>query len=255
MGETVRWRVINPSVAVHPMHLHGFFFTVNSRGDLQRDTTYWEGQRRQAVTERMDPGTTMSLEWTPDRPGGWSFHCHISGHVGPNHRPLDRPVTNQDVQERRAPQILGNPEHDPEHHVEQGMGGLMMGMYINPSPEWTPDDRPRRQMSLIINSDSVSAPTGTALERQGPHRRSFSPILREGTTDPAPDSVRLPGSTLVMKVGEPTSVWVVNRSPEPTQMHWHGLKIESPFDGVVGVGGYGGMPSRTRPGRGVGSRA
>jgi FtsP/CotA-like multicopper oxidase with cupredoxin domain len=29
----VRYRVINASTAVHPMHLHGFYFDVNSRGD------------------------------------------------------------------------------------------------------------------------------------------------------------------------------------------------------------------------------
>ena len=43
--------------------------------------------------------------------------------------------------------------------------------------------------------------------------------------------------------GEPTSIWVVNRTPEPTAIHWHGIELESLFDGVVGVGGYKGMPS------------
>ncbi len=35
----------------------------------------------------------------------------------------------------------------------------------------------------------------------------------------------------------------MNRLNEPTQIHWHGLEIEAPFDGVVGVGGYNGMPT------------
>ena len=32
-GETVRWRLINLSSQVHPMHLHGFYFEVESLGD------------------------------------------------------------------------------------------------------------------------------------------------------------------------------------------------------------------------------
>ncbi len=37
---------------------------------------------------------------------------------------------------------------------------------------------------------------------------------------------------------------MINRSHEPTQVHWHGLEIESYFDGVAGVGGY---PNRLTP--------
>ena len=29
-------------------------------------------------------GSTMTMSWTPDRPGGWIFHCHISFHVMAN---------------------------------------------------------------------------------------------------------------------------------------------------------------------------
>ncbi|GMR11928.1 MAG: hypothetical protein BMS9Abin29_0114 [Gemmatimonadota bacterium] len=240
MGDTVRWRLINASGRGHPMHLHGFFYTIEAKGDNDHDEIFWESQQHQAVTEEMAVGSTLSLSWTPNRPGGWIFHCHISGHVGPNYKPLDQPADREQVTKRK---LLGEPQHDPAAHVVEGMGGLMMGMYVNPSPDWVPDERPRRQMRLIVNSDSVPAPPGTKLKAISPYRRTFSPILAEGPEDPAPDSVRLPGSTLIMREGEPTSVWVVNRSPEPTQIHWHGLEIESPFDGVVGVGGYSGMPT------------
>jgi FtsP/CotA-like multicopper oxidase with cupredoxin domain len=240
MGQTVHWRLINASGRGHPMHLRGFFYDIDAKGDNDHDEIFWASQRRKAVTEEMSVGETLAISWTPNRPGGWIFHCHISGHVGPNYKPLGQPA---DRARQRELTFLGNPNHDPAHHVEGGMGGLMMGMYINPSPEWQPDERPRRQMRLIINSDSTPAPAGTPLEPISPYRRTFSPILAEGPSDPAPDSVRLPGSTLVMHEGEPTSVWVINRSTEPTQIHWHGLEIESPFDGVVGVGGYAGMPT------------
>jgi FtsP/CotA-like multicopper oxidase with cupredoxin domain len=240
MGQTVRWRLVNASGRGHPMHLHGFFYDVDAKGDIDESTVFWNTRKRKAVTEEMAVGETMAISWTPDRPGGWIFHCHISGHVGPNHYPLNEPTTR----ERNLRQnILGNPHHAPENHVVEGMGGLMMGMYVHPSPDWRPDERPRRQMRLVINSDSIPAPPGTPLENRSPYRRTFSPILQVGPNEPPPDSVQLPGSTLVLREGEPTSVWVVNRTPEPTQIHWHGLEIESPFDGVVGVGGYDGMPT------------
>ena len=41
MGDSVRWRVINASPDVHPFHLHGFYFRVDARGDMARDTLYW----------------------------------------------------------------------------------------------------------------------------------------------------------------------------------------------------------------------
>ena len=56
---------------------------------------------------------------------------------------------------------------------------------------------------------------------------------------PAPDSLRLPGSTLILKRGEPTSIWVINRTSRPTQVHWHGLELESYSDGVAGWSGAG----------------
>ena len=37
VGQTVRWRVVNLSTQVHPMHLHGFYFDVESLGDGGRD--------------------------------------------------------------------------------------------------------------------------------------------------------------------------------------------------------------------------
>ncbi|HSB54054.1 MAG TPA: multicopper oxidase domain-containing protein, partial [Gemmatimonadales bacterium] len=53
------------------------------------------------------------------------------------------------------------------------------------------------------------------------------------------------GSTIVLHQGEPTLIWVINRSVEPTAIHWHGMELESPYDGVVGVGGYDGSPTPT----------
>ena len=37
-GDTVHWRVINVSGVYHPMHLHGFYFTVEVAGRRRRRT-------------------------------------------------------------------------------------------------------------------------------------------------------------------------------------------------------------------------
>jgi FtsP/CotA-like multicopper oxidase with cupredoxin domain len=233
MGDSIRWRLINASSAPHVMHLHGFYFRVDARGDVARDTAYWERERRMAVSERMGTGTTMSMVWSPDRPGGWIFHCHMSDHVVPN---PELGGVRERGEEREAGFFReGHPHHDPNQHVVKGMGGLMMGMYVQPPEGWRPDDRKRRQMRLFIQSDIAAG---------GLSGRQFAYVLQEGEREPAPDSVRLPGSTLVLWKGEPTSIWVFNRTDEASQVHWHGLEIDSYFDGVAGVGGY---PNRLTP--------
>jgi len=64
-------------------------------------------------------------------------------------------------------------------------------------------------------------------------------VLQDGTTEPAPDSVAIPGSTLVLERGRPVRINVVNRLPEATAVHWHGIELESYPDGVPG---WSGMP-------------
>jgi FtsP/CotA-like multicopper oxidase with cupredoxin domain len=233
VGDSVRWRVINASADVHPLHLHGFYFRVDARGDMARDTTYWPNQRRMAVTERALPGTTMRIAFQPDRPGGWVFHCHLNWHV----------VSNPGVGEFMTPtpdrekQVTSpHAEHDPHNHVERGMGGLMMALTITPPPGYAPAQVSRRTMRLFINEERAPLPAGQATPR-------FAYVLQEGDAVPSADSLRSPGSTLVLTRGEPTTIRVVNRTRQPTAVHWHGLELESPFDGVVGVGGMPGMPT------------
>ncbi len=222
-GDSVRWRLLNPTPNVHPMHLHGFYYRVDARGDLQRDTLYWQAQRRMVVTELMLPGTTMSMAFSPDRPGGWVFHCHLNWHVisnpgmGPDKLPTEK---------REAEVVKGHPDHEPHNHVEAQMGGLMLAMYVRPTAGAAAPVAPRRTLRLLVQENGAEADDKV---RYG--------FVRGDGRDPRPDSVQVPGATLVLHRGEPTRIWVVNRTRQPTQVHWHGLEIESAFDGVVGVGG------------------
>ena len=51
--------------------------------------------------------------------------------------------------------------------------------------------------------------------------------------------VALPAPTLFLTRGVPTDVTVVNHLDQPTGVHWHGLELQSPADGVAGWSGIG----------------
>lgn len=229
LGDSIRWRIINASFDVHPMHLHGFYYRVDARGDLARDSLFWPAERRMAVTERLLPGRTMNMVWSPDRPGGWIFHCHLSFHVLPN---PGIGAGRESPEAREAAVEVGHPFHEPHNHVEAAMGGLMLFTEVTVPEGWELDEPAHRELRLFVHSDSTA---------DSPRR--FAYVLQEDEREPAPDSLRLPGSTLVLRRGEPTRVRVFNRSTEPTQIHWHGLELQSYYDGVVGIGGHPGMPT------------
>jgi len=73
--QPVHWRVINLSTQSHPMHLHGFYFTVDSQGDGSGDRRFDEREKHQVVTQLLKPAGTMTMTWTPVREGNWLFHC------------------------------------------------------------------------------------------------------------------------------------------------------------------------------------
>lgn len=216
VGDTIRWRVINANGRQHPMHLHGFYFNVESRGTLLADTLYAPDARRLAVTELMGGGASMSFTWVPTRAGNWMFHCHLIAHVTPALR-------------------LGKHEAHgagPMNHALSGMAGLVVGIHVNPRagmPAMAKDPVARRSLRLFVNErarvyDSLPA---------------YSYVLQEGAKAPAPDSMRIPGSAVVLTKGEPTQITVVNRSSRPATVHWHGIELESFYDGVGDWSGWG----------------
>jgi len=232
-GDSIRWRIINATADVHPLHLHGFYYRITARGDVNRDTLYWPAQERMAVTELMDAGTTMNLAWYANRPGAWIFHCHLNWHVVPN-PPLGAARETDSVR-RRA--LFAT--HDMAgmagmaNHSETAMGGLVLRVDIAPSATWRPYTGPRERFRLYIQSDS----------QPGDTLRRFGYALAAGNDVPAPNAIQWPGPPIILHVGQPTSIMVINRAPEPTQVHWHGLEIDSYYDGVAGLSRDAGMVS------------
>jgi len=220
VGDTVRYRVINASTAVHPMHLHGFYFDVNSRGDGNADSAFGGATSvPRVVTERAAPGRTFSMTWVPERSGNWLFHCHDNFHVLRN-SPLDGSA------------LL--PEHQAHvtNHALDMMGGLVMGIEVRGRREGSisqAGESARRQLRLVTQQDSGGSDAEPA----------YGYVLHDGTGVTPASSPLLPGPTIVLERGKPVSITVVNRLREPTAVHWHGIELESYFDGVADFSGRG----------------
>jgi FtsP/CotA-like multicopper oxidase with cupredoxin domain len=213
-GDTVRWRVINVGPFPHPMHLHGFHYRIDARGSHARDTVFAPERRRYAVTENMTRGTTMSMTWVAERPGNWLFHCHLVTHI---------------VNALRLPSTAHHPATHG-NHAESEMAGLVVGVHVTPKNAVTlTGNAPRRRLRLFV----------TERENVYAERPAMSYVLQEGPRAPAADSIRTPSSTLFLRQHEPTDITVINRSRQRTTVHWHGMELESLFDGVGDWSGWG----------------
>lgn len=212
-GETARWRVVNLSNIAHAMHLHGFFFRVDAVGDETAEIRYEDAQRRQAVTERVQAGRTMSMTWVPERPGNWLFHCHM--------------LTHMMARESLRPGL----EAAHTAHDAAGMGGLVLGVRVTGPDRTAPTPAaPRRALRMEIAHDT---------------RHGSAPSYKVGLTSDGKEAPRLndsgaPGPIMVLTRGEPVAVDIVNQLREPTAIHWHGIELESYDDGVPGFGGTAG---------------
>lgn len=217
-GQTVRWRVINASSRSHPMHLHGFYFSVNSKGDGETDTIYQEQERRLVVTQVMVVGQTLSVTWVPQRAGSWLFHCHLLEHITPELRLRPRPTRTS------------HSSHDDSRHAFDEMAGMVMGIHILPARRATMHAGVagnRKNLTLVI--------------QEQPGRFGAEPglgyALQQGTTELPPKQISIPGPLIVLTRGQPVSIKLVNKLHEATSVHWHGMELESYYDGVPGWSG------------------
>lgn len=213
-GDTLRWRIVNGTIRVHPMHLHGFYFKMLAKSDPERATPIAKPRQPMLVTELMDPFSTMDLEWVAARAGNWLFHCHLAFHAV--------------ADTRYSP---GFSDHD--HHsgdAAKHMAGLVMGISVADRVKTVAASRRTpRTMRLHVQE-------GT---RRGKSERALGFVLQHGAL-PAADSVNIPGSPLILTRGEPTDITVINHLKESTAVHWHGIELESFSDGVAGWSGTAG---------------
>ncbi|HLO81450.1 MAG TPA: multicopper oxidase domain-containing protein [Chitinophagaceae bacterium] len=200
VGDTVRWRVINSSIRNHPMHLHGFNFTLQSLGSVLSDSVIKAGYQPSIVTQTMVGRSTMMLKWVPTRPGNWLFHCHLSFHVTPDIR-------------LPGAADLDQPDQSPH------MAGLVVGIQVKPGTSDLITKGPAKEFNLYVDQyyPGKSPRNGFSLAKD------FKPDTNAAFTT---------GPLLLMKQYQPTYVTVENRMQVPTSIHWHGLDLDSWADGV-----------------------
>ena len=223
--DTIRWRVINPGFSDHPMHLHGAFYQVLSLGNFEADTSYASGDRQSVVTQDLGAQQTMMLEWKPEHVGRWLFHCHYQAHISTDERvPVVRHVAGLHYESRDVEPV--SHEHDESMGAMNDMAGLVLMINVKPSPKTAEAQSAvsPRKVDLVIEPTTAAGKLPT-----------FSCSVREGKKIVASEDKTV-GPPIVVTRGEPTEVTVVNHLNTATTIHWHGLEIESYYDGVVGGG-------------------
>jgi manganese oxidase len=103
-GQKVRIRIANLSMDSHPIHLHGYEFTVVAQGGERMP----KSAQYKAVTINVPVGDTRDIEFIADAPGDWAFHCHKTHHTmnGMVHDLPNLIGVNQDELERRIKKLL-----------------------------------------------------------------------------------------------------------------------------------------------------
>ena len=219
IGLPVRWRIVNLTQAGHPMHLHGFFFRVQAVGTGLRDTMHSPADAPTVVTQQMPVGSTMEMAWTPERPGNWLLHCHIEAHVTPALR-FWKP------QPAASGEHAGHTTHDPA----TAMAGLVMGIGVTGESTVPP----------ALARASVGHQFTLVMRKYPGYwhpENAYGFSLESANPEPRPRGAAVPGPLLVLHRDEPVEITLKNKLPEATAIHWHGIELESYFDGVPGWSG------------------
>lgn len=221
-GDTVLWRWVNPTDSPHPMHLHGFYFDVLSRGTWAADTTYAPSGARHVVTEMPVPGETFLMRWVPDEPGNWLVHCHVAYH------------TSLFLSARVVPDPVDPVAID---HM-QGMRGMVLAVVVKPGVA------PSVRLQSSTRFRSIRLVAQAAPRRFKGRLDEMAYVSQDGRDAPAADSVPTPSSLLVLRRNEPVRITIVNHLRAETAVHWHGIEVPAYSDGVPSWSGRG---SRTAP--------
>lgn len=106
------------------------------------------------------------------------------------------------------------------------MSGLVLGITVVPGEsEHKRSLPPARRLHLLVRERAASAHSGADLAFQ---------LESEESHDAGPS---VPGPPILLTRGEPVEITVSNELKQPTAIHWHGIELESYFDGVPGWGG------------------
>src|SRR5216683_1837135 len=219
VGQPVRWRWVNATNEPHALHLHGFYYGIDAFNRGGRIQNYTGDSRPLVVTQRIAQGETFDMSWSPTRPGRWLFHCHMLQH-------MDSPVIPNLPGLSIVPAISEGNDHAAMHDAA-GMGQLVLEITVPehagsaPVASWHADRKLRLEIS----------------ERSGAPKCALQ--LYDAEAPSTPNEPGLIGPPIVLTRGQPVEIEVANRLKDPTAIHWHGIELESYYDGVPGWSGMG----------------
>ncbi|HEX8946210.1 MAG TPA: multicopper oxidase domain-containing protein [Gemmatimonadaceae bacterium] len=227
-GDSVHWRVINLTEADHPMHLHGFYFRMESKGNGVRDSLFDADAQRLGVTEVISPFQTMSFSWKPTQPGNWIYHCHYADHLSQ--------IAELDTDKGMLDEsMLSHHMSDRPHQ----MFGLVLGIHVTPHGTAVHSTGTPRAIRLTMREKA---------NIYGKHP-GYSFVM-DGTPEAAnPDAMPVPAPALILQKGQPVAITIVNHANDRAAVHWHGIELESYPDGVPG---WSGSDNRILPSVGPG---
>ena len=220
VGDSLHWRIISASFEPHPMHLHGFYYRVDDFSGPEADQNGRPSKGQMVVTTFMSGFSTMSMTWSPNRPGNWLFHCHFAVHLRPD-------------------SALAAPD-DPQQRM---MIGLVLGTSVTARSGAVAAGRPAaaRRLRLVAQVDHPELIPPRAFGRAARTNDSVPNmhfVLEEHGRRVDTQTDLSPELDLVR--GEPVLITIVNHLPEPTTVHWHGIEVEDSYvDGVPGFSGEG----------------
>ena len=222
IGQPVHWRWLNSTNEPHALHLHGFYYRIDAINRGGQITRYDGNSRPLVVTQRVAQGDTFDMSWSPDRPGKWLFHCHMLVHMIP---PIVPNLPGLSVVQAHS--------HEDDTGAHDGMGQLVLGITV--PPDAASADRAAWHANRKLRLD-IS-------ERPGSPRYALS-LHETGHPEPAPSQPGLIGPPIILTRDERVEIEVVNHLKDPTAIHWHGIELESYYDGVPG---WSGTATETTP--------
>ena len=222
-GDSAHWRFVNLTFIDHPLHLHGYYFRVDSHGTGAQDTVYTAADRRMGNVEYMAPMQTISLSWSPDRPGNWIFHCHFAGHMAPREA-WDADRTSL------TPAKWTMPHASMAAAAMPHMSNLVMGIRVTPKGAIVQAGSATRDMRMLIRSKA---------NVYGKYV-GYSFVLGGTPAERDRQVMQVPGPVLELTRGERVAFTIVNQSHEGAAIHWHGIELENYADGVPDVSGDAG---------------
>jgi FtsP/CotA-like multicopper oxidase with cupredoxin domain len=201
------------------MHLHGFPFMLHSLGNIGVDSIIAKEEEQLMVTQELTGNSTMRISWIPSREGNWLFHCHLVDHILP-------------VSYLRKQDEIHHSNANLETHARDAMGGLIMGINVIPDKKF--------QVRIPKNKTATKKFTLIIGEKENFFDNSDGKgfqLWENGKTKT--NEFSIPGPPLVLIKDQPVAIKIINTMKEPTTIHWHGLEIDSYYDGVSGWGYMG----------------